>query len=119
MDMLDLGPSVAKNENLLKGLSMKNQDTDDRISRLEDALNSYKGSVESSLQKMSTTNKPVQFDSGLFERNLKMINNQVHDHEDTLKGLEDNFLEFQRAIEMKIDDETDNTMKIMESKLDN
>mmetsp|Transcript_2648 Transcript_2648/g.2286 ORF Transcript_2648/g.2286 Transcript_2648/m.2286 type:complete len:110 (-) Transcript_2648:345-674(-) len=41
MNMLDLGPSVAKNENLLKGLSKKGQDTEDRISRLEEALKSY------------------------------------------------------------------------------
>lgn len=118
MGMLDLAPNVTKSDTLLKGLQKKSQETDEKILKMEQLLKGYQNNVESSLQKINNVPKIPNFDAGLFERNIKMINSQVNDHQNTIKTIESNFDAFQKSIEARIDDEADATMKIMEGKLD-
>jgi hypothetical protein len=118
MGMLDMAPNVNKNDNLLKSLQKKSQETDEKILKMEQLLKGYQSNVEASLQKIANVPKMPNFDAGLFERNIKMINGQVNEHQNTIKNIENNFLAFQQSIEARIDDEADNTLKVMESKLE-
>jgi predicted nucleic acid-binding Zn-ribbon protein len=118
MTMLDLAPNVAKNENLLKNLSKKSNETDEKINRLEELIRGYQGNIDSAIQKINSLPKPQQFDAGLFERNLKLLNSQVIEHQNTLKDTQSNMDNFHKAFDARIDDEADHNLKIMETKLE-
>lgn len=118
MNMLDLAPNVAKNENLLKGLSKKGTETDEKIFRLEEMLRNYQGEIENTIQKINSLPKPQQFDAALFERNLKMLNSQVNEQQNSIKDMQHTMDDFHKNFEQRIDDEADNNLKHMETKLE-
>jgi hypothetical protein len=118
MTMLDLAPNVAKNENLLKNLSKKATETDDKVLKLEELIKGYQGNIDSAILKINSMPKPQQFDAGLFERNLKLLNSQVIEQQNVLKDAQNNMDNFHKAFDARIDDEADHNLKIMENKLE-
>jgi len=80
-------------------------------------MKGYQSNIESSLTKLAQAPKTPQFDAALFERNLKLVNNQVNEHANSIKVIEQNFDSFQRTVEQRIDDENDVTKRAVEQKL--
>ena len=117
MSMIDLAPSVQKNEGILKGLHKKQSETDEKVLKLEQMFRNYQTNVDSTLSKLST--RPVSnFDAGLFEKNLKSIGNQVADQATQFKELEDKFTTLESAVGERLQDELGMLYRNVEAKLD-
>jgi len=117
MNMIDLAPSVQKNEGILKSLHKKQSETESQQSKLENMFRNYQTNVDSTLTKLST--RPVSnFDAGLFEKNLKSIGNQVTDQQAQFRELEDKFTKLEQGVGDKLHEELGMLYQKVENKLE-
>ena len=117
MNMIDLTSNVTKNEGMMKSLHKKCAETDEKLARLEQGLKAFQGNIENSISKISVQKQP-QVDLSLFEKNFKNIINQINDQGGALRDLETNVVDFQKAIDSQLKEESKTTQRLIENSLE-
>ena len=118
MNMLEVTPTLMKNENLLKNINKRSQDTEDRITRLEHLMKNYHQNIEQTVAKINSTPKVTQVDTSFIENSLRDVSNQVNRQENSIKELEGDFGNLQKSVETKVTETITNSSRTMELKLE-
>lgn len=121
MNMLEIAPTMTRNENLLKNLHKKGQETEDRISRLEQMVRGYQQNIETTISRIGSLNsapKVVQADTSLLEKSLKDVSNQITKQSTAVKEVENNLGQMQKTIETKVTETTTNSSRALELRLE-
>lgn len=118
MNMLEIAPNVAKNDNMVKNLHKKAQESDDKILRLELMLKNQQAAIDQSMTKIASHSKYPQFDPVVFERNMKQLGDQLNDQKKTLSNIQNKFANNQKVIEKRLQEEHDNNTKSIDAKVD-
>ena len=118
MNMLELAPVMTKNENSLKNLNRKGQETEERIMRLEQMMKGYQQNIESTVSRINTSPKIIQADTGMLEKTIKDVAGQANKQAIMIKDLESNLTATQKAIETKVGEMTTNSSRACDLRLE-
>jgi len=119
MNMLEVTPTLAKNETLLKGINRRSQETEDRISRLEQLMKNYHQNIEQTVSRINTTApKVTPIDTSFIENSLRDVSSQVNRQGNSIKELESTFGNLQKSVETKVTETISNSTRTMEIKLE-
>jgi len=118
MNALDFVPSLSRNENMLKTLAKKNQETEERMMRIEHLAKVYQQSVEGTAVKLNAMPKIIHVDTSLVEKNIKDVSDQVNRQGHSIKEIEANFGSIQRSIETQVSETITGSSRTMELRLE-
>ncbi len=118
MNMMEIGPALTKNENLLKGVHKKNQETEDRITRLEQLMINYQQNIENTVTKINSAPKVAPVDTSFIEKGLKDVTLQMNKQANSIRDLESNFGNAQKSLENKVTETIAINSKAIEMRLE-
>jgi len=118
MNALDFVPSLTKSENALRAIAKKNQETEERIMKLEQLARAYQQNVEGTAVKLNAMPKIVHVDTTFVEKSIKDVSNQVNRQEHAIREIEANFGSIQRSIEAQVSDTITSSSRAMELRLE-
>jgi chromosome segregation ATPase len=118
MNMLEIAPNVAKNDNLVKNLHKKSQETEDKITKMEQALKNFQFALDQNVTRLQNQAKPQQFDAVLFERNLKNLGQQINEQKSALSSFDNRLSNHKTLLETKLQAENENNTTLLDQKFD-
>lgn len=82
-------------------------------------MKTFKFNNDSILQKIQTINdKKKDFDVGSFEKHMKQTINYVKSYDKKLDGFKDTYNQYKESLELRVEQETDHNLRVMEGKFE-
>lgn len=118
MNLLELAPTVQKSVGLMKTLDKKQEESEKKLSKLEEILRHNQEHTDLQIQK-ANDRQPIDVpDSASFEKSLKSVFNRVAEQQYQYKDLENKLSNLDKGVVNRLKDELGTLSKNVESKLD-